>query len=131
SFGVPLRPDVATRWKIGQHLGQRLAQLALQPPRLRPGGRLALFRSATLAFLRRGSDRRRGRRLLSRVDGGGVARDVTDDAILVRSLNQRLVNPVRQAAFRELGEGPRKRAFARNLACALPTAQPAQRGVDR
>jgi hypothetical protein len=65
--------------------------------------------------------RRHGRfhRLLAGLDGGRIARDVTDQPVLMGSVDQRRVDAARQLAARK------------HLSRALPAAQPAQLLVRR
>src|SRR5271163_4547114 len=129
-LGIALGADVTTGWKIGQHLGQRHRSLPLQTAGCRLGDHLAFFGPTTLALRCRGGGRYSSHRLFARHNGSGVARDVTDETILVRLFDQRFMHTARQGARREIGEGTRKSALARNLARALEAAQSAQHGID-
>jgi len=130
ALGIALGADVTTGWKIGQHLGQRHRSLPLQTAGCRLGDHLAFFGPTTLALRCRGGGRYGSHRLFARRNGSGVARDVTDETILVRLFDQRFMHTARQGARREIGEGARKSALARNLARTLEAAQSAQHGID-
>src|SRR5215470_15354689 len=123
ALGVTLGSDAAVLGQIVDHLWKRHRGLALEPPWLLLH-HFALFGPAALALWHFG----RGdlHRFLAGLNGRRIACDVTDQPILVGSLDQRLVHTGRQFAGRKLGKGSLERRLARYLSGALPTAQPTQ-----
>src|SRR6185295_6080465 len=99
--------------------------LAFNPARRRSRRDLALTGTASFAaelWLRRRFVR--CRRFFTSLNRGAVTRDVSDQAIRVRVLDQRLVQSRWQSAGGEFGESPRKRCLTGHFAPALPAAQP-------
>jgi hypothetical protein len=70
-------------------------------------------------------------RLFAGLDCGRIARDVTDQAILIAALDQRLVQAARQGAARKLRESAREGRLAGDLSGMFPAAQPAQLLIHR
>src|SRR5208283_6243829 len=100
---------------------------------------LVLARASALARRPSGGGRRRTvlpvvglfrRRLLARLDLGGVAGDHADNAPAKRAFDQRRVHLVRQIALCELREGARERGFRMYLSATPPTENVTQRLVD-
>ena len=129
AFGVAFRADVACRGKICLHLSERLASLALEPPRLL-GRNDTAFAWPTALALRRIFRFLAPRRLLAGRNRCRITRDMPDKLILERSCDQGCVHALGQATAGEPGKRARERRLAGDSGGALPTAQPAQRGVD-
>src|SRR5208283_4840802 len=139
ALAVFLGADVAGGGQFGEHLVDGLRGLPLEPRRLGLRPWLVLARASALARRLSGGGRRRivlpvvglfRRRLLARLDLGGVAGDHADDAPAERALDQRRVHLVRKIALRELRESARERGFRRHLRASLPTENVTQRLVD-
>src|SRR5664279_1499839 len=130
SLGIPLGAGIAVLWQVRQHLGHCHAELAHDPAwRL---GRTDLILAGTAALALGLRDRLWLlwlRRFLACLDCGAVARDMPDQTIRVRFLDQCLMQPRCQGAVYKLGKGARERRLARNLAGALPATQAPQRLV--
>ncbi len=107
--------DIVPPWKIGQHLGQCHRTLPFQPARfLRRRRRLILAPPATLA-LGRGLYRL-GCGPLACLDRSAVARNVTDQTLGVRRLDERLVDARRQEPAAPRG----KQRGQRSMVLMLP-----------
>src|SRR6516225_8651908 len=130
ALGVALGSDRTVRRQVRQHLGEAHVSLALEPARLLLLDHLTLSGPAAFALRRRSTCRSLWGRclhgLFAGLDCGRIARDVADQAILMGSLDQRLVHAARQLAPRKLRESARKGCFAAKLAAPFPAAQPAQ-----
>ena len=138
ALAVFLGADVAGGGQLGEHLVDGLRGLPLQPRRLGLWPLLVLARASALARRLSAIGRRIvllvvglvRRRLLARLDLGGVSGDHADDAPAQRALDQRCVHFVGQIAMRELREGARERGFRGHLRASLPTEDTPQRLVD-
>ena len=137
ALAVFLGADIAGFGQFGEHLVDVLRGLPLQTRRLGLWPLFVFARASALARRLSAVGRRIVllvvgffRRLLARLDLGGVAGDHADDASAERALDQRRVHLVGQIALRELRKGARKRGFRGHLRASLPTEDAPQRLVD-
>lgn len=133
-LGIALRPSVARRGDVLDHLRQGLLALAMNRRLL--GGRTNIATPGTATFLRRSRGRLRcGGLALKRVfasnDGSAVAADVSDQFVPKMVLDQGFMHAFRQAGFGEFLEDTGEGGFRGQFPARRKTTDATQGAINR
>ena len=132
ALGIALRPPVARRGDVFDHLRQGLLALA-KNGRFR-GRRTDFTPTRTAPFICRGRLHCGGlalNRAFASFDGGAVAADVADQLVSKIVLDQSFMHAFRQACFGKLIEGARKGGFGGQFPARRETTDAARGAINR